>query len=174
MCLDMVRTRRRLRESTLLLVISAVACTAPREASRARVEPRIRAERFVAALNAGDIPAMLSSSSDSIVVREQRWTSAPDGSGFTLGAVRDTVLIGVEAKRSFLAQRIPTVRVRGTTAVERPPTREALLARELKESHPQWSRVQLFVFLRGEGDVEHIVIIGVDPAGNDVAAFYVN
>ena len=150
------------------LVATSLFCARP------AVPPVTRAERFVAALNAGDAATMLALTGDPFHFREQRWASAPDGSGFDLGAATDSVIRGEEPRRSFLVALANRVHIRGTTAATRPPTREALLARELAGSDPRWASLRLFVFLRGEGDVEHTALIGVDEKTGKVAALYVN
>jgi hypothetical protein len=150
------------------LLAGIVSCQAP------PVQPVVQAERFVAALNARDVQTMVGLTADPFLFREQRWRSAPDGSGYVLGATADTSIVGTEARRAFLAGLAERVHVRGTTAAERPPTREALLDQELAGADPRWAALVLFVFLRGEGDVEHTALTGVDDKSGKVAAFYVN
>lgn len=152
----------------LALVAASLSCAAP------SVPPVTQAERFIAALNAGDTETMMALTADPFLFREQRWASTSDGSGYDLGAASDSVIRGPEARRAFLAGLAGRVHVRGTTAASRPPSREALLSRELAGSDPRWHSLRLFVFLRGEGDVEHTALTGVDETSGKVAAFYVN
>ena len=136
--------------------------------------PRVQAERFIGALNAGEVDSLLRFSADTMLFREQRWESASDGSGFSLGAATDTVVSGAEAKRAFFTGLVGRVHVKGTTAVERPPSRESILSEQLNHADPRWAGLEFFLFLRGEGDVEHTALIGIDPATHTVAAFYIN
>lgn len=152
----------------MLGLVVAAACQGP------AVPPVVQAERFIVALNAGEVETLVELTTDPFLFREQSWRSAPDGSGFVLGASNDTVIAGTEARRAFLAGLVGRVRVRSATAADRPPTREALLREQLAGADSRWASLALFVFLRGEGDVEHTALTGVDEKSGKVSALYVN
>ncbi|WP_025411065.1 hypothetical protein [Gemmatirosa kalamazoonensis] len=160
----------------LLLLGAAFACRGTREPRETLQpsDPRAQAERFIAAVNARDVDALLQLSADTLLFREQQWRTASDGVGFTLGPPLDTVVAGTEARRRFFTDLAGRVHVRQPTAVEHPPSKSALFARELASADPRWSALTLVVFLRGEGDVEHTAMTGMNPRTRKVAAFYVN
>jgi hypothetical protein len=153
---------------TLTALVLGLSCARP------SVPPVTQAERFIAALNAADTVTMLALTEDPLVFREQKWMSARDGSGYQLGVARDTVVRGNEARRRFLGDLASRVHVQVPTAVDRPPRREVLLENQLAGGDARWASLTLFVFLRGEGDVEHSALTGVDEKSGKVAAFYVN
>jgi hypothetical protein len=66
------------------------------------------------------------------------------------------------------------LKVTGDTAATNPPARRSLLTTQLKGADQRWSRLELSLFLRGFGDVEHIVLVGVDAVHLKVAALYIN
>jgi hypothetical protein len=132
------------------------------------------AQRFVAALNGSDTAALGRLTSSPLLFREQRWRQATDGDGFVLGAASDTVLASDDRRRAFLGSLVGRIRIGSATPVERPPSRETLLQRELTNADRRWSKLTLVLFRRGEGDVEHVAIVGVDPHTMRVAALYVN
>ncbi len=154
------------------LILLSSSCRHPSPAPV--VSPVGRAEQFVAALNTADTGAMVALTDDPFTFREQRWVSASDGSGFQLGPARDSVIHGSEARRRFLAALAARVHLRATRASTDAPGREVLLANELKGGAERWQSLWLVVFLRGEGDVEHSAIAGVNEKNGRVAAFYMN
>jgi hypothetical protein len=154
--------------ATHLLAASVVFCQAR------PAELRGRAEAFVAALNSRDVEAMVRLSADTVFIREQKWASAPDGAGFALGSTTDSVLTGHEAARAFYATLVARVHIRTPTATDDPRPRAEMLGGELKGAESRWGPLTFFVFMRGEGDVEHTAIVGIDPATRKLAAFYIN
>jgi hypothetical protein len=106
--------------------------------------------------------------------RSQSWESAPDGSGFGLGAAAEQVA-GNSTELDALLQEVTTkVHIAEPTPVPDPPGKEELLSDILRGASTQWSDLTLLLFRRGEGDVEHVAIVGVEPASGKVAGLYVN
>jgi hypothetical protein len=132
------------------------------------------AERFVVALNAGKVQDMASNSSVSFAFRNQEWESAKDGSGFVHGKTDDKLFTKKKLLTSFLGTLVGKVKIESEKAAERPPSKDALLADNLKDAAATWRGLHLFVFLRGSGDVEHVVIVGVDSAHHKVRGLYLN
>ena len=131
------------------------------------------ATSFVKALNGEDVDAMLALASDSVFVREQDWESSSDGYGFILGAISDRqVTRDVDLREAFvdLSSRVDVER-------EAPElidsTIDQLAIGELSGIAGIWEPLDGYLFLRGMGDVEHIVLIGVGPK-KKVQAIYIN
>ena len=49
-----------------------------------------------------------------------------------------------------------------------------MFAEELKGNKKYWMSLNLYLLKRGEGDVEHIVLLGLDKNTNKLRAIYVN
>jgi len=132
------------------------------------------AEAFVAALNANDVAAMLAVSATPFLFRTQEWASAPDGTGFVLTAARDTVVRSAAELEAFLRRLAPRVKVEGQTPSTAAAPRDSLLNNQLRNAPTDATQLDLSVFLRGFGDVEHIAIVGVQIASRRVTLLYVN
>jgi hypothetical protein len=176
-------TRARVSRAVSVLVLCAAsiggcasrgASAAPAALTPDRDSANAVAQRFAIALNGSDTAALARLTSSPLLFREQRWRQAVDGDGFVLGAASDTVLASDDRRVAFLRTLVGRIRIASPSPVERPPTRETLLQRELANADPRWSKLTLVLFRRGEGDVEHVAIAGVDTHSMRVAALYVN
>lgn len=156
------------------LLASLVASSAAWSCQARQVEPRLQAESFINALNSGDVPRLLSLSADTLYFREQEWASAADGGGFVLGTAADTSVSGEAQLTAFYTQLATRARVEVPTAVPAPPPSDELLGAELKDADPKWFSLSLVVFLRGQGDVEHTALVGIDRMTGKVAGLYLN
>lgn len=132
------------------------------------------AQRFVVALNAGNVKDMVSASGYPFVCRNQEWESAKDGSGFVHGKAEDKVFAKKKATEAFFGILVSKVKIESEKAAKNPPSKGNLLADNLKGAAGTWRGLNLFVFQRGFEDVEHIAIIGVDPADHKVRGLYLN
>ena len=156
--------------STLVLFVILTDCVAKQQKSQAINE----AEKFLLALNAKDVNAMLAVSGEPFLFRNQEWESAKDGIGFVLGEAKDKILTDKETLKSFFKELITKVEVEETTAAENPPDRSEFLENQLKGSPKRWLQLELYVFRRGFADTEHIALVGVDPQSRKVVALYLN
>jgi hypothetical protein len=74
---------------------------------------------------------------------------------------------------ALLREVSSSVQVADPDPVATPPDKEVLLKQFLKGAPSQWSEMHLVLFRRGEGDVEHVAIVGIDARGK-VVALYIN
>jgi hypothetical protein len=132
------------------------------------------AEQFIGGLNEDNLDAMMIVSREPFFFRRQEWESAIDGHGFVLGATEDKFLKDKESLRAFFRQLTSTIKVVGTKAAVNAPPKHIFLTEELKGVTEAWERLEIYVFRRGFGDVEHIVLVGVDPQDWKVTALYLN
>ncbi|HWY02174.1 MAG TPA: hypothetical protein VNX60_00795 [Candidatus Acidoferrum sp.] len=132
------------------------------------------AERFVVALNAGNVQGMVSASGCPFVFRNQEWESVKDGSGFVHGRADDKIFAMKKLLETFFGTLVSKVKIESEKAAANPRPKDSLLADNLKEAPAAWRDLSLFVFLRGFGDVEHVAIIGVDSAHHKVRGLYLN
>jgi len=167
----------------LVLLLAGSTVSAPRiSAARPGSAPQASnrpdgaaiASRFIKALNAKDVAGMTALTERPFVYRAQEWETAKDGSGFELGAAADKTVAGRRALTQFLRELTTRVTVSAETPAASPPDSKTILATQLKGANPRWARLQLHLFARGFGDVEHVAIVGVDPGRLKVAGLYIN
>jgi len=154
-----------------LLFVAAVALWSDAKVVPTDVEV---AEKFVAALNHGSTEDLVSAAGYPFVFRNQEWESAKDGSGFVHGKSYDKSFAKKKALRTFLKTLVTAVKIENEKAATNPPSKENLLLDNLKGSPAEWQRLNLILFGRGFGDVEHVAIIGVDSATHKVRGLYLN
>jgi len=156
-----------------ILRVSVFACLTLCACQSPSLEPERRATGFVQALNARDIDLMAEFAATPFRFRDQEWKSAPDGSGFVRGAATERVANTSEELRTLLLDVGANVKIADPTPVADPPSKADLLSDPLSGAPIQWNELNLVLFRRGEGDVEHIAIVGVDSKGK-VKCLYVN
>jgi hypothetical protein len=154
----------------ILLWTLPIACAALRQGGGGVDQ----AQAFIRALDAGNVDAMMASSEEPFYVRTQEWESARDGIGFVLGDPKDEVFVDSPSLKAFLQTLVRKVRVDSATAATNAPPREELLQDQLKGAPITWSRLELYVFRRGVGDVEHVALVGVEPKSGKVVGLYLN
>ena len=155
------------------LRLCLVACLVFCGCQSAPVEPGPVARAFVQALNAKNVDGMAGLSVTPFRYRNQPWESAPGGSGFVLGKVEDRVANNREELHALLQDVGAGVQVEEPEPVQNAPSKPDLLNGPLNGAPLAWSEMNLVLFRRGEGDVEHIAIVGVDAKGK-VTGLYVN
>lgn len=132
------------------------------------------AEKFVVALNAGNAQTMASVCGRPFFFRNQEWASATDGSGFVHGKADDQSFKDQQSLYQFFQTLVSKTKIEQEKAAVSPPSKETLLADNLKGAPARWRKLNLFVFGRGFGDVEHVAIVGVDPGTHRVRGLYLN
>ena len=155
------------------LRLCLVACLMLSGCQSAPVEPGPVAGSFVQALNAKNVDGMAGLSVTPFRYRNQPWESAPDGAGFVLGKVEDRVANSPEELRALLQDVSAGVQIEEPEPVQNAPSKPNLLSGPLNGAPLAWSEMSLVLFRRGEGDVEHVAIVGVDAKGK-VTGLYVN
>ena len=160
-----------MRFSTGLLLLASLAFS---EACRSTpVNPTTVATGFVAALNSKDVGAMSKLSTTPFRYRNQDWESAADGSGFVRGKSTERVATNLDDLQAMLRDIASRVAVDDPAAVTNPPSKAELM-KAMLGGGPEWANLDLVVFKRGEGDVEHVAIIGVDGGSGKVTGLYIN
>jgi hypothetical protein len=130
------------------------------------------AEEFVKSVNAGSSQAALQLTHLPLLYRNQEWKNATTG-GYTIGAAHDSVLSDKSAAARFMRKLVKDVRVKHTKALNG-PSKSEILATYLAGAPAGWRELELFFFVRGTGDVEHVVLVGVDSASEQVRGIYTN
>ena len=133
-----------------------------------------KASAFINALNTDNIQKMRSLADVPFSIRNQEWESAQDGYGFVLGNKKDEILENNDQLQHALKSISETVEVEGIKPIVVKSPGGPSIKKELTGIENIWNALDQYVFLRGMGDVEHIVIVGVDPANKKVKALYIN
>ena len=149
----------------LAILVQLGACSKPKPVNKAKV-----ATSFVLAINKNDIKMVVPLAATPLSIRNQEWESAPDGKGFVLGKVQDVKLIDQTHVKSYFLKNIQNIGVEGTNPTSANLT---LLKDELAGIEGKWQELDIYLFLRGIGDVEHIFVLGVNAKGK-VSAIYLN
>jgi hypothetical protein len=157
-----------------LALVAAIVFASACSSSPLPPSPSEIARRFVAALNAKDTGAMGAVAATPFRFRHQIWETAPDGSGLVLGEAAEQIADNPQKLAPLLRDIAAQVRVADSEPVAEPPSKEELLREPLRGAPPAWSELELVLFRRGEGDVEHIAIVGVNPANGRAMGLYVN
>lgn len=152
----------------VLLSTCVVACD-----SRTNETTESIAASFVQALNAKNTDAMLALSAESIVIREQEWESTADGYGYTLATPVDRKVNFKTDLREALVDLSDRVEVETDTLEPIISMIDELAENELSGIVEIWEPLDGYLFVRGMGDVEHIILIGVGPQ-KKVQALYLN
>ena len=126
------------------------------------------------ALNDNNINALIQLSALPVTFINQEWESAPDGYGWVLGKKSTSKFDTQTGLNKFLEVLSPGINIEGTKAALIPRTEYGRFKTEFSESEALWNNLKAYIFTRGEYDVEHITIIGVNPETYKVQALYAN
>ena len=122
---------------------SVLACLALCACQSAPLEPGTAATGFVRALNGKNIDSMAEFAATPFRFRNQPWESAPDGSGFVLGAATERVANSSDELRTVLQDVAANVKIAEPTSVADPPSKADLLSEPLRGAPSQWNELDL-------------------------------
>jgi len=106
------------------------------------------------------------------VISEQEWITAGDGYGYVLGG-KSTLVANTPKDLNDALKILERVEIEG----EAPLDQQFVMADfkdELTGISHHWESLDLVVFFRGQGDVEHILVLGLDKKSEKLRAIYVN
>lgn len=141
------------------------ACSESKQVNKVEV-----ATSFVLALNQNNTNILVPLSATPLFIRNQEWESAQDGRGFVLGEARDVQLANQTQIKVYFSENIQKIGVEGPNPTSANLT---LLKDELAGIEGKWQGLDIYLFLRGMGDVEHIFVLGINAKGK-VSAIYFN
>lgn len=151
------------------LMIFFSACT-----TTPQLTTKEAANQFVKAINQSDVQALLELSDPPFYVHNQQWESAEDGYGFVLGK-RDQMIFEDNEKLSIYMNTLSRkLKVDSVDGEYIPVAEYSRFHDELGESALEWKTQDVFLFLRGMGDVEHIVILGINRKTKKIKQLYFN
>lgn len=136
------------------------------------LSPTEQALQIRLSINNNNVDKLHALSSLPLIVREQEWKSAKDGSGFILGAAKQSLISTNEAYNIKITPFLKSLQIEGEQAIT--DITLNMFASELGKQANNWTDLKLILFKRGEGDVEHIVLMGLSKKTNNLKAIYTN
>lgn len=108
-----------------------------------------------------------------LTVNEQVWQSATDGIGFVLGKRSDKTIAQGSSATLAMKVLIESISIQGESAITDDITL-SLFSEELGNQIQHWENLDLVLFKRGEGDVEHVVLLGLNKETKQLRSMYIN
>ena len=134
--------------------------------------PTEQALQIRLSINNNNIEKFRALSSLPLIIREQEWESAKDGTGFILGAAKESLLSSDDEFNIKISTFLKSLQIEGEQAVT--DITLNMFNDELGEQVNNWDDFKLILFKRGEGDVEHIVLMGLNKKTYKMEAIYIN
>jgi hypothetical protein len=154
----------------IILLFLVYGCSSAGE----RISEEQIAEKFRIAVNQDDVTSLTKLVGKPLSVFEQEWESAQDGTGFVLGARKSVQIDSAQDVERFMADFVLRLKIEGDKAVLVPQQEYSNFSEEFADTVNQWRNLKVYLFMRGEGDVEHIVLIGLHPESKKIHAIYIN
>lgn len=140
--------------------------------SNTSVTPSEQALQIRLSINNNNTDKLRALSSLPLIVREQEWESANDGSGFVLGPAKQLVISTDESFKKKIKSFLKSLQIEGEQTIT--DITLNMFTSELGKQAGSWADLKLVLFKRGEGDVEHIVLMGLNKKTNKLKAIYIN
>ncbi len=132
------------------------------------------AVQFRTAMNINDISTLVNNIQLPFTMTEQQWDSADDGIGYILGARKVTRIESKQQLVPFLQTIVPLISIDGEQGHFISVSEYDDLKIELADSVEEWRNLKTYLFKRGEADVEHIILLGIQARSHKIKAIYMN
>jgi len=152
---------------SFLYLLFLTACNSSHATSIAEVAEKIRF-----AVNNNNIEQFHSLTTLPLTIYEQEWESAQDGMGFVLGKFTQKDISTTSKFKAIIPDFLVSLQIEGKTPIT--DISLDMFKDELGNKLTFWKRFNLVLFKRGEGDVEHIVLMGLNKTTNKLSAIYIN
>ena len=124
------------------------------------------------AINTNDFILLSNSITLPLALSKQDWETANDGYGYVLGA-KYTQIAKNTKDLDEVFRVLEHVEIEGEYSLEQEFTHTDFRD-EFAGIDYDWGSLKLVVFFRGQGDVEHIVVLGLDKTTSKLRAIYIN
>jgi len=151
----------------LLLMPFLSACSNDKENT-----PIEQAKLIRLSINNNNSDQLRTLSSLPLLVSTQEWTSSDDGYGFVLGDSKQIELTTDKEFQEHFKATINSIHIQGEQVIS--DISLNIFTEELKDQIKRWDSLNLYLLKRGEGDVEHIVLLGLNKNTNKLRAIYIN
>jgi hypothetical protein len=152
----------------IFCVLSVVSCAANGGLQLDTVALEVRT-----AINTNDVKSLARLVVLPLNIRQQQWESTGDGIGFKLSEYDDIVVSRHEELLPILQKFVRDVQIGGDTPIT-DDVNVSQFSEELSGVETEWANLSMILFLRGMGDVEHVVALGFDPKTSKLSAIYIN
>jgi hypothetical protein len=152
----------------IFCVLSVVSCAANDVRQLDTVALEVRT-----AINLSDAKSLAGLVALPLNIRQQQWESASDGIGFKLSEYDDMIVSRNEELLPILQKFVRDVQIEGDTPIM-DDVNVSQFSDELSGIESEWANLSMILFLRGMGDVEHVVVLGFDPKTSKLSAIYIN
>lgn len=129
---------------------------------------------FVQALNQDNLDVLTDHSELPFYIYSQQWNTAGDGHGFVLGEKKKTILNNKGDVSAYMRSLIRDLETESIDAQYIPVAEYSRFQEELGATVTMWESQDVFLFLRGMGDVEHIIMLGVNRKTKKIQQLYFN
>ncbi|KGJ89803.1 hypothetical protein [Colwellia psychrerythraea] len=134
--------------------------------------PEKKAVSIRNAINTNNFAFLANSISLPIILSKQDWKTADDGYGFVFGS-KNTLVANNTEELDGIFSILKNVEIEGDYPLEQ-GFNLIDFTDEFSGIEYYWEPLELFVFFRGQGDVEHIVVLGLDKKSLKLRAIYIN
>jgi len=132
------------------------------------------ATQFKNALNTNDTATLVQLIELPVLFIEQEWETLQDGIGFTLGKQNVSTLNNKQVLKDFIVKFAKRVDIEGVEAMLIEKGEYSNFKKEFSNNETKWKKLNVYLYKRGEGDVEHIMLLGLNPSNNKIRLVYVN
>ena len=136
------------------------------------VTPDDQAVSLRNAINTNDFALLSNSITLPLALSKQDWETANDGYGYVLGA-KHTQIAKNTKDLNEVFRVLEQIEIEGEYHLEQEFTLTDFKD-EFAGIDNHWAYLKLVVFYRGQGDVEHIVVLGLDKTTSKLRAIYIN
>jgi len=140
--------------------------------SSVTLSPTKQALQIRLSINNNNAKKLRTLSSLPLIISEQQWESASDGSGFVLGTTKQSSISTDEIFIKKITPFLKSLQIEGEQAIT--DITLNMFTTELGKHINNWDKLNLILFKRGEGDVEHIVLMGLSKETKKLKAIYIN
>jgi hypothetical protein len=132
------------------------------------------ANQFAKAINKNDVQALITLSDIPFHIHNHEWETANDGYGFVLGKRDRRIFEKNEELSAYLRNLVEKLKVDSVDGEYIPLEEYSRFHDEFGSYAKQWESQDAYLFLRGIGDVEHIMILGVSRETKKIEQIYFN
>lgn len=151
----------------LFSVVFLSACNSGKTLS-----PAEQAQQIRTAINNNNLQTFRTLTALPLTISNQQWESAKDGYGFVLGVAKHTIISTDDLFNKAIPLFLKSLEIEGKKTMTDMTLN--MFTSELGEKKNDWAGLNLILFKRGEGDVEHIVLMGLNKKTNKLNAIYLN
>jgi len=154
-----------------LIALSLSACSIMGEDES---QPTNYSQEFVKTLNKGSLDDLIDLMEFPFNLSNHQWNQADNNQSLALTDFKALDFDEEDDFRLYFRNFIRTVNIQSEQGKYIPVNQYSQYIDELGPNLAVWSKLDAYVYLRGTGDVEHLIIVGVNPDSETIQAMYYN